>query len=123
MENIYVALQHIGYKRHPTIKNKLMIDQNVADVVRKIFDMYANEHGSVEIVQFFNNNHYLSPTGYRKTGIVQDKEQTNYNWNEVTLCNMLKNEVYIGNTVQNKKSVVSYKVKKIRTIEKKIKYE
>ena len=31
---------------------------------------------------------------------------------------MLKNEVYIGNTVQNKKSVVSYKVHKIRTVEK-----
>ena len=28
--------------------------------------------------------------------------------------NMLKNEVYIGNTVPNKKSVVSYKVHKIR---------
>lgn len=80
--------------------------------------MYANEHGSVEIVQFLNRNNYLSPTGYRKTGIVQDESKTNYNWNEVTLCNMLKNEVYIGNTVQNKKSVVSYKVKKIRTVEK-----
>ena len=32
---------------------------------------------------------------------------------------MLKNEVYIGNTVQNKVSVVSYKVKKFRKIEKK----
>ena len=31
---------------------------------------------------------------------------------------MLKNEVYIGNTVQNKKTVVSYKVKKIRNVEK-----
>ena len=41
-----------------------------------------------------------------------------YSWNEVTLCNMLKNEVYIGNTIQNKKTVVSYKVKKIRTVEK-----
>ena len=43
---------------------------------------------------------------------------TNYKWNEVTLCNMLKNEVYIGNTVQNKKTVISYKVKKMRTVEK-----
>ncbi len=118
MESICVVFQHIGYKRHPSIKNKLVIDQNVANVVRKIFDMYANEHGSVEIVQFLNNNNYLSPTGYRKTGIVQDEIKTGYNWNEVTLCNMLKNEVYIGNTVQNKKSVVSYKVKKIRTVEK-----
>ncbi len=107
-----------GYKRHPTIKNKLIIDEQVKDVVEKIFDMYTNGHGSVEIVNYLNTNKYLSPTGYRKTGIVQDYNKTSYDWNEVTLCNMLKNEVYIGNTVQNKKSVISYKVKKIRTIEK-----
>ena len=116
--SICVVFQHIGYKRHPSIKNKLVIDENVADIVRKIFDMYANEHGSVEIVNYLNNNKYLSPTGYRKTGLVQDENKTNYNWNEVTLCNMLKNEVYIGNTIQNKKTVVSYKVKKIRAVEK-----
>ena len=130
-----------GYKRHPTIKNKLIIDEQVRDIVEKIFDMYTNGHGSVEIVKFLNSNKYLSPTGYRKTGIVQDenknltrlsnqrlqsgtpapccsRNKTSYNWNEVTLCNMLKNEVYIGNTIQNKKSVISYKVKKIRTVEK-----
>ena len=107
-----------GYKRHPSIKNKLIIDEQVKDVVEKIFDMYANSHGSVEIVKFLNSKKYLSPTGYRKTGIVQDENKTGYDWNEVTLCNILKNEVYIGNTVQNKKSVISYKVKKIRTIEK-----
>jgi len=107
-----------GYKRHPTIKNKLIIDEQVKDVVEKIFDMYTNGHGSVEIVNYLNTNKYLSPTGYRKTGIVQDYNKTSYDWNEVTLCNMLKNEVYIGNTVQNKKSVISYKVKKIRTVEK-----
>lgn len=108
-----------GYKRHPTIKNKLIIDEQVRDIVEKIFDMYANNYGSVEIVKFLNSNQYLSPTGYRKTGTIQDKNKTQYNWNEVTLCNMLKNEVYIGNTVQNKKSIISYKVKKIRTVEKK----
>ena len=116
--NICVVFQHIGYKRHPSIKNKLVIDENVADIVRKIFDMYANEHGSVEIVNYLNNHHYLSPTGYRKTGVVQDENKTNYNWNEVTLCNILKNEVYIGNTVQNKRSIISYKVKKFRTVDK-----
>lgn len=107
-----------GYKRHPSIKNKLIIDEQVRDIVEKIFDMYANGHGSVEIVKFLNSNKYLSPTGYRKTEILQDENKMQYDWNEVTLCNMLKNEVYIGNTVQNKKSVISYKVKKIRTVEK-----
>lgn len=118
MESICVVSQHIGYKRHPSIKNRLIIDEQVKDIVEKIFDMYANGHGSVEIINYLNNNKYLSPTGYRKTGLVQDENKMNYNWNEVTLCNMLKNEVYIGNTVQNKKSVVSYKIHKIRTVEK-----
>ena len=107
-----------GYKRHPTIKNKLVIDEQVRNIVEKIFDMYTNGHGSVEIVNFLNSNKYLSPTGYRKTGLVQEQNKTNYNWNEVTLCNMLKNEVYIGNTVQNKRSIISYKVKKFRTVDK-----
>ena len=107
-----------GYKRHSTIKNKLIVDEQVRNVVEKIFEMYANGHGSVEIVNYLNNKKYLSPTGYRKTGLVQDENKTNYNWNEVTLCNMLKNEVYIGNTVQNKRSIISYKVKKFRTVDK-----
>ena len=107
-----------GYKKHPSIKNKLVVDRKVKSVVEKIFDMYSNGHGSTEIVNYLNSHQYLSPSGYRKTGIVQDENKTGYNWNEVTICNMLRNEVYIGNTVQNKKSVISYKVKKIRTVEK-----
>lgn len=75
-------------------KNKLVIDYNVADVVKKIFDMYVNGTGSKLIVKYLNDNHYLSPSGYRKTGIIQDENKTNYFWNATTLCNMLKNEVY-----------------------------
>ncbi len=107
-----------GYKKHPNIKNKLVVDRKVQSIVEKIFDMYSNGHGCSEIVNYLNRHQYLSPSVYRKTGIVQDENKTGYNWNEVTICNMLRNEVYIGNTVQNKKSVISYKVKKIRTVEK-----
>lgn len=139
--NICVVHQHIGYKKDLTNKNKLVIDNNVADVVRKIFDMYINGTGSKLIVEYLNKNHYLSPSGYRKTGIVQNenknltrldnqrlqsgtpepccsRNKTNYFWNATTICDMLRNEVYIGNTVQNKVSVVSYKVKKLRKVEK-----
>ena len=107
-----------GYKKHPKIKNKLIIDNQTRYVVEKIFEMYANGHGSKEIIRYLNSNNYLSPTGYRKTGLIQAKSFTNYKWNEVTICNILKNEVYIGNTIQNKKTVISYKVKKVRNVEK-----
>lgn len=80
--------------------------------------MYVSGTGSKLIVKYLNDNHYLSPSGYRKTGNVQDEKKTDYNWNATSICDMLKNEVYIGNTVQNKVSVVSYKVKKLRKVEK-----
>lgn len=91
----------------------------MAFVVRKIFDIAKNGSGSKLITKYLNDNHYLSPLGYRKTGIVQDVNDnySKYKWNEVTVCGMLDNEVYIGNTVQNKKTIVSYKVKKIRKVD------
>ena len=107
-----------GYKKHPREKNKLVADEKSKNIVRKIFNMYANGHGCREIIDYLNSNKFLSPSGYRKTGLVQDKNKTKFNWNEVTICNMLKNEVYIGNTVQNKKTIISYKVKKIRNVDK-----
>ena len=117
-ENICAVRPHIGYKKDSTNKNKLVIDNNVADIVRKIFNMYVNGIGSKLIVEYLNKNQYLSPSGYRKTGIVQNKNKMNYFWNATTVGDMLRNEVYIGNTVQNKVSVVSYKVKKLRKVEK-----
>jgi hypothetical protein len=117
-ENIYVVHLHIGYKKDLTNKNKLIIDENVENIVKKIFDMYVNGIGSKLIVKYLNDNYYLSPSGYRKTGTVQNENKTDYFWNATTVCDMLKNEVYIGNTVQNKVSVVSYKVKKLRKVDK-----
>ena len=79
--------------------------------------MYVNGQGSKLIAKFLNDNHYVSPNGYRITGMPVDAK-TEYKWNTTTICGMLMNEVYIGNTIQNKKTVVSYKVKKIRTVSK-----
>ena len=102
-----------GYKRHPSIKNKLVIDYNVSHVVKKIFEMYDNGIGSVNIVKYLNQNHYLPPRPYRQLGKVQD-EDCEKQWNEVAIMDMLRNEAYIGNLVQNKTPVISYKVKKTR---------
>ena len=115
--NICAALLHIGYKKDILQKNHLVIDERVADVVRTIYDMYVNGKGSKLIVEYLNKNHYLSPRGYGITGCVSD-EETSYEWNPTTVCAILTNEVYIGNTIQNKKTVISYKVKKLRAVDK-----
>ena len=98
-------------------KNHLVIDERVADIVSKIFDMYIIGNVSKKIVKYLNSKHYLSPRGYRMTGCVAD-EETPYLWNTTTVCAIVVNEVYIGNTIQNKKTVISYKVKKLRSVDK-----
>lgn len=97
----------------------MIIDEKVVDVVKEIFNMYAEGHGSPDILNYLTNKKYVSPRGYQKTRVVQDDELgTVYHWNEATILAILRNEVYIGNTVQNKRSVISYKVKKVRNIDK-----
>lgn len=105
-----------GYKRNPSIKNKLIVDENVANVVRKIFEMYDNGIGSVLIVKYLNDNNYLPPKAYRQTGKVVDENDFKHKWNEVAIMNILKNEVYIGNLIQNKRVKISYKVKKMKNV-------
>lgn len=80
--------------------------------------MYVNGAGSTVIVKYLNDKHYLSPRGYKKYGIVSDENNTEYIWNTTTLCHLIKNEVYIGNTIQHKVARISYKVKKLRKIDK-----
>ena len=78
-----------GYK-----KNKktgfLIIDQRKAKIVKRIFSMYLNGKGTTSIAIALNNDGIASPTGTK--------------WNGVTICKMLRQEKYTGNTLWQKTS-------------------
>lgn len=107
------AVTAYGFKKDITTKNKLIKDDNTYQIVNDIFQMYKDGSGCTEIKNYLKEHCILSPSGYRKTGLVRSSVH-DYPWNETTILNMLRNEVYIGNSVQNKTSIISYKVKKIR---------
>lgn len=98
-----------GYKLSKEEKGKLVIDEYSAEVVKTIFEMYEEGHGSIEIMNYLNKKKIETPSQYHRT-----KGKVSKEWNQITILSMLKNQVYIGNTVQNKKSKISYKSKKIR---------
>ena len=95
-----------GYKKDPALKNHLVIDENVAFIVEKIFQMYLDGNSIYAIKNYLNEQKIQSPSGYAKN------EQVIKKWNVVTLEKMLKSEVYIGNTVAGKRVKLSYKTKK-----------
>lgn len=99
-----------GYKLSETEKGKLEIDNYSADIVREIFKMYAQGHGSIDIMNHLNKKGILNPSSYHQT---KYKKKPSNKWNQITILSMLRNQVYIGNTVQNKKRKISYKCKKV----------
>ena len=99
-----------GYKLSETEKGKLEVDDYSADIVREIFQMYSEGHGSIDIMNHLNKKGILNPSNYHK--INYKKKQSN-KWNQITILAMLRNQVYIGNTIQNKRRKISYKSKKV----------
>lgn len=99
-----------GYKLSETEKGKLEVDDYSADIVREIFQMYSAGHGSIDIMNHLNKKGILNPSSYHKTNY--KKKQSN-KWNQITILAILRNQVYIGNTVQNKRRKISYKSKKV----------
>lgn len=97
-----------GYKKSKTQKNKLEIDTNVSHIVERIFELYSVGNGFQRISTILDNDKIEPPSKYLNFSHQRE------NWNSKSIRAMLINEVYIGNTVQNKCTSISYKIKKKR---------
>ena len=109
------AFAPYGYKKSKENKNKLIIDENVAEVIRNIFDMKLKGYSSKAIADELNRLGILTPKLYKENqGFKCNGFQTikSGNWSAKTVNRIIENEVYIGNTLQGKSSVLSYKNKK-----------
>ena len=103
-----------GYKRDPANKHHLIIDEETAPVVRRIFALRASGMGFHRIAVALNEDG-IQPPGvlyYQRTG-KKDPRRTNHRWSESTLQGIIRNEVYIGNMVQGKQGTLSYKSHKL----------
>lgn len=118
------AFAPYGLQKCPEDKNRLMIDAEAAEVVRDIFHWFVHEGMSKRgIVQRLNELGIPNPAAYkRQKGFRFYNPQTLQNdglWNEKTVRDILLNQMYIGNMVQGKQRVISYKVHdRVRTEEK-----
>lgn len=112
-----------GYDRSKDDYHKLVIDPVAAEVVKKIFDMYADGYGYHRICEYLNNNNILPRSVYKKQKgskfVCSNCNLETVRWNPDTISQILKNEVYIGNLVQGKKTSMSYKIHKFKKVDEK----
>ena len=106
-----------GYQKDPERKGHLIIDEEAAAIVREIFTKFAQGCGKTAIARSLNDRGIPNPTEYkRRHGFRYRVSQAKYStyWKYRTICDILSNEVYIGNLVQGKYESVSYKTKQLR---------
>lgn len=103
-----------GYKRDPKDKHHLVIDEETAPTVRRIFSMRASGMGFRAIAVTLNEEGVLPPGAlyYQRKGR-SDPRNVNHKWAETTVKALIRSEVYIGNMVQGKTGTLSYKSRKL----------
>jgi len=112
--------QHIGsfaaygYQKDPEDKNALIIDEEAAENVKSIYAWFLEGMSKNAIVHKLNESGILCPSAYKKSKGMKYKspnsEGGNPLWCAMTVNNMLKNRIYVGDMVQGRYRIKSYKI-------------
>ena len=107
-----------GYKKDPEDKDRWIIDEEAAAVVRRIFQMSIEGHGGYEIAQILTREKVESPSYYlasRGIGLFKNRKDMTrpYDWYGNSVNVLLSKPEYMGHTVNFRTSKKSYKDKRI----------
>ena len=100
-----------GYKKHPTQKNKIVIDEDAAPIVRRIFAMALDGMSCRKIAAALNEEGVPTPATYCGWNMGRKGPYAGL-WSSERISEMLQNETYIGNMVQGRMVKISYKSEK-----------
>jgi len=89
---------------------KLVINEQTAPIVKRIFDMCASGLGPAKIATTLTNEGLLTP--YANKGYGDGYIKYSGRWSESTVARLLERKEYLGHTETKKSYVLSYKNKK-----------
>ena len=105
-----------GYIRDTEDKEKWLIDEPAAAVVRKIYELCLAGRGPSQIARQLENERVLIPSAYYESVGRKHSQKVPlnpYNWDQATVVGILENRQYTGCAVNFKSTTVSYKVHKV----------
>ena len=100
-----------GYKMHPTEKNRIVVDEDAALVVRRVFSMALEGISCRKIAAQLNMENIPPPSVYAGLPVGKTGPYTGL-WSGERVSDMLQNETYIGNMVQGRTRRINYKTKR-----------
>lgn len=105
-----------GYVKDPNDKEKWLIDEPAAEVVRKIYALCLAGRGPLQIAKQLEKENILIPSAYYESvgRTHAQKVPSDYcKWDQKTVVHILENRQYTGCAVNFKSTTVSYKVHKV----------
>ena len=102
-----------GYSKDEQNKNRLVVDEYAADIVRSIYRRKLEGMSANSIADQLNSEGVLAPSEYKRLcGLNYHsgfKTGTHAKWQAIQVLRILKNEVYTGTMVQGKRQKINYK--------------
>ena len=99
-----------GYRKDPANPEKWLIDEEAADVVRKIFQLALDGKCPSEIARILHREQVEKPSYYRaKRQPCFSLPERPYDWDATVIRDILTSKEYIGMTVNHKKYRPTYK--------------
>lgn len=101
-----------GYKKDEIDKTKWLVDETSAEIVKEIFSLFIQGHGTFEIARILRERKILTPSEYNSSiSTNSNNQEYQYKWCGTTVANILDRQEYIGDTVNFKCTTRSYKDK------------
>lgn len=103
-----------GYRKDPADRNRLVVEEEAAAVVRRIYRWRLEGRGAGQIAALLNREGVDNPTRHkRKLGLACGGGSDGGGlWNKTGVARILRNEMYAGVMVQGRKKTLSYKSKR-----------
>ena len=105
-----------GYKKDPDDPKRWIVDEEAAQVVRRVFRMTLDGYGTEQIATIFSEEKILTSIAYwREKGVNRpgkSKLRGPYMWNSSTITHILSLQEYCGDILNFKTYSKSYKNKK-----------
>lgn len=109
-----------GYRKDPADHNRLLIDEEAAQVVRSIYAWFLGGQSVLGIAQRLNAQGIPNPSEYKRRQGLKYRHPAGKKldglWPDSSVRRILRNELYTGVMVQHRNEVISYKVQISRPV-------
>lgn len=100
-----------GYRKNPSDKHKLVVDEPAAEVVREIFALAAGGKSAAEISRILNER--KTPTRLQRQwergiNFKLKHNMGDYLWENTTVLAVIRNPIYKGTLIQNRYEMIGF---------------